>query len=303
MVLTFSVLLTMSISTFATSFSTETVYNVDGSATVKVSNITANANNEVVFMAEKGGNVVFIDQKTASATGAVEDFTFTMTAAQASGAIATLRAGSTQVAAAAAVSGVTLTYGANGYAVPASLVDGNLTFYAIPETGYEIDAVNGTPMVSSETDIYTVAVAADDVVNVTFKEKVEADTTPNVVDATDDGTTLTEVDERAEFTHMSKADGVEFGILISTEEANLAQSNYSVENGVLKFNAEVVTSDSSSAVQKFAAMMNNNENVFGVTIVDTGDYYFTDGQTYYVATYAVSNDAVTIGTVSSVTNN
>lgn len=296
-----SLLLSMSLSAFAApTFNVTTTYNgTDGMVDVTVSDITAGANDEVAFLAEKGSEIVYIDQKTADSNGSVANFTFKLEEADATGTPqTTLRVGSTSEAAGegqvVALAGKTVTLAVadptTGYvkAATETTYASSLDVYVAPAAGYKFTSYtvgSGEPVtdvIPTNESIVTVnGITGDCTVTFTFT-KVTVAATPTV--PTSGTVTPSVTTTTKEAAVIAKATGAtEYGILVAeTAEAIDAVT-------------DVSTLTPFTAVKKFAALAANYDGSFGVNVQDAlvdGVYNHFTGSTYYYSIYAQGTDLV-----------
>ena len=297
-----SLLLSMSLSAFAAPrFNVTTTYGSDGMVDVTVSDISAGAGDEVAFLAEKGSEIVYIDQKTADTNGSVANFTFKLTEAQATGETQTkLRVGSTSQAADAGkvveLAGKTVTLAvadpATGYVEAASqkTYANTLNVYVVPAAGYKLASYtvdSGTPVTefikTSEGAVTISGFADGSTVTFTFTEITEPETATVPTSGTVTPSATTNTKKAAV---IAKATGAtEYGILVA-ETADAI-------NAV----TDVSTLTPFTAVKKFAALAANYDGSFGVTVqdalaADETEYKHFTGNTYYYSIYAQGTDLV-----------
>lgn len=299
-----SLLLSMSLSAFAApTFTVTTTYGSGGMVDVTVSDISAGANDEVAFLAEKGSDIVYIDQKTADENGSVADFTFKLTEAQATGATKTnLRVGSTSQAAGngqiveLASKTVTLAVAdpATGYVKAASQTTyaNSLDVYVVPAAGYKFasykigDGAAVTNFIKTTEGAVTISgITGDCTVTFTFDEVVAGEVTEIPSVPAGSGTTATmTADNKKEAAVIAKATGAkEYGILVAATAAEI----------------DAVTDVSAltpfTAVKKFAALAADYNGIFGINVQDAlvdGAYNHFAGDTYYYSIYAQGTNLV-----------
>ncbi len=293
-----SLLLSMSLSAFAAPrFNVTTTYGSDGMVDVTVSDISAGAGDEVAFLAEKGSEIVYIDQKTADTNGSVANFTFKLTEAQATGETQTkLRVGSTTMAADATgkvveLAGKTVTLAvadpATGYVEAASqkTYANTLNVYVVPAAGYKLASYkvgSGTPVTefitTSEGAVTISGITDTCTVTFTFTAATagEVTETPSVPAGSETVATKTETTKEAAV--IAKATGAtEYGILV----AETAEAINEVD--------DVSALTPFTAVKKFVALAADYNGIFGVNVQDAlveGVYNHFDRDTYYYSIYA-----------------
>ena len=289
-------------------FTTTTTYDVaTGLAKVESKVTGVEVGEEVAFLVTKDGsavtdtNILYIDQKTATAT--TETFTFATDAANAKGS-AVVKFGSTKTASSgytaadpAATNGtvilpsgkVTFNAGANGY-VEASVSSeetayGAVQFYIAPAVGYKYDSatVNGgaATIIPNEDGIATYVLTATGDVNVEFSFVEDASAVTIGTDTLNSIATVNATDASMNnlvaFATIT-GNASEYGILVSKSDTDIAAVT----------DVSGLTGKDGS-VRKFAAWGANKNGQFAISLTDGGANYLdvAAGGNYYVRPYAI----------------
>lgn len=274
------------------SIQTTTSY-VAGSNNQKVS-VTANVTGagskvEVTYYATKGAEVVYVDQDTATAAGAVK-FEYVTAASDLESAVKVGYTGATS-AVASDVTGYTITCGDQSTVVPTSNEGGTFTFaYAMPD-GQALDkvtstgaAVNGASYSEGYITVVLAAVTADTTLTVVTKDAVVLNPTGEYLqsaaivsngktDAVEDetpGDITSEAGNRKLSVLAKVVDSDDYGIIVS-ETAITAGTVATLPEGAYK------------------AKGKSAEGYFAVQLIDTADAASTDfikaNTNYYTAVY------------------
>ncbi|MBQ4518542.1 MAG: hypothetical protein II997_08165 [Clostridia bacterium] len=302
-----AMLLSMNMSAFALTYNASTTYTNETTATVNVTNVTAGANDQVAFLAENGSEIIYIDQKTADASGNVTNFSFAIDLKDAIAA-PTIKVGSTSTAAGAATSiklaSKTASATSNNADYGQVIVDATTVYgdvvkvYVAPYSGYapvsySVNGDEAQPITAISNEGYITV----DLTNVSGETAAivvnfdEADAGDVIVTAQP----ATKLPTGRGFTVFGTAsNAVEFGALVAGTEGEITNVNQSdIANLV----------PNTGAVKKFAALAADGAGAFSITVEDAevnGAYVLPNSIS--VATYAVGTDfkTATAGTVSLV---
>lgn len=294
-----AMLLSMNMSAFALEYNASTTYTEGNTATVNVTGVKAGANDQVAFLAENGNEIIYIDQKTADASGAVTDFNFTIDFDDAK-ATPTIKVGSTSTAAGAAKSikleGKTINVKPNDeeygqVAIDSSTVYGNsFLVYVAPYSDYY---ATGNYTINDEFKNGTVTNEGAISINIADLEatgaiiEIEFEKLYVANEAYISNVVVKELEDERGFTVIGTASGAtDFGALLAVDDGDSFDDELLITNGEIG-NYNAFTKN----IKKFAAMASNAKGQFSVTVTDNGndgEYIHLPNGKYVVAGYAAA---------------
>lgn len=300
-----AMLLSMNMSAFALTYGADTNYDAtSGNARVTVT-YTADAEEQVAFLAERGAEIIFIEQKEADGTS--QSFSFNVDLDDATSGVATLKAGSTKTAYAENTKEtinllgreVTLSAVGEGYvavdtnaALTKTVYEDTIEVYALPGMGKAVASISVNGVVQGaiipQGNLYSITLPAEEEVSIAFTfadATVSGTPVATFTSVTNDSTDA----ERSITVFGTVANAVEGGILLSTEALNedtAIPESYRVE----------------AAVRAYPALAVNAEGQFYITLEEDveGAKHLTPG-TYNVGVYAVNANGSNVASGSTVT--